>query len=69
MMRRFDHPNIVRYIDSYGDRRAHYLIMERCDFDLTKWTNGMLEKYEVIPEDKILLIFKEIAKGLAYIHS
>jgi NIMA (never in mitosis gene a)-related kinase len=69
----FDHPNIIRYIESYERPRkkgnqsgAFYIVMEYADGgDLTaKFPTG-----RKLSESEVLLIFGQIAMALAYLHS
>lgn len=31
IMETIDHPNIVKYLETYDDKRFLYLVMEKCD--------------------------------------
>ena len=65
-LKKLDHPNIVRYVDSVMDDKQLVTVMEFAE-------NGDLDAFikaqkEPIPEPQVLLIVQQIASGLAYLH-
>jgi|APEBP8051072266_1049373.scaffolds.fasta_scaffold01277_2 serine/threonine protein kinase len=60
---KFDHDNIVRYVDSDLTSDPPYLVMEYCK-------NGSLDKYDLSRYSLLekLELFESICKGFAYAH-
>lgn len=56
-------PYFVKLIDSFHENQDLYLLMERCNYDLTK-----LYKEDLKVETSIELVF-QIAIGLLYLHT
>lgn len=70
LLRRLNHPNIVRYIDSFLSKNNESLCiaMEYCDGgDLASQIKAARRK--LFSEDKVLHWFVQIALGLHYMHS
>lgn len=70
LLKRLNHPNIVRYIDSFLSRNNESLCiaMEYCDGgDLASQIKAARKK--LFSEDKILHWFVQIALGVHYMHT
>ena len=61
LMKKLDHPNVVKLIDSFTEYRTLFLVMEMCDFSLS----------EIIPlnEYDAKLVFLQLLDAIEYIHS
>ena len=64
ILKKLDHPDIVRIIESFNTRNSYILITEYCEggelFDQVK---------NQLSETQIAVIFKQLLSGLAYLHS
>ena len=64
ILKKLDHPDIVRIIESFNTRNSYYLITEYCEggelFDQVK---------NQLSELQIAVIFRQLLSGLAYLHS
>ena len=67
ILSRFDHPNIVSFIDSFISNHQVLIIMEYCDKNLVDYMN---EHYLTkLPEHQILFIFNQICSAVQYLHT
>ena len=64
ILKKLDHPDIVRIIESFNTRNSYILITEYCEegelFDQVK---------NQLSETQIAVIFRQLLSGLAYLHS
>lgn len=67
-MKTSDHPNIVKYHDSFLVNNSLWVVMEFMDGGCL---TDILEEYDTVPlsESQIAYICRETLNGLAYIHS
>lgn len=75
-----DHPNIVKYVESYEDNRYMYIVMEYIQ-GATELTDVVLKQSKVLsadpsknkeslfPEEEIRRIMYMLMSGLHHIHS
>ena len=72
LLKKCDHPNIVKYYKSFKENNKIYIIMEYFDNgDLNTYINVLkyLEKQNKINKDKLWNIFYQCMSGLSYLHS
>ena len=66
----FNCKNIVKYYDSYLDKDKFYILMEYCDGgNLRDFMNEHINNSELIDEDILSNIIKQICLGLKEIHN
>lgn len=67
IIRGLDHPNIVKYFETYDDTAYIYMVMELCSggdlFDT------IINKGAVMTEEESSLIMNKLMKALTYCHS
>lgn len=65
ILKKLDHPNIIRVYESFSDRNFYYIVMEHC-------SGGELFqeiiKQQRFPEAKCAQIMKQIFSAVAYLH-
>ena len=65
VLKKLDHPNIIKLFEFYQDERSYYLITEYC-------TGGELFdriiKLKHFDESRVALIMKQILSAVAYCH-
>ncbi|KAF5401566.1 hypothetical protein PHET_05220 [Paragonimus heterotremus] len=67
VLSKMNHPNIVRYFDSFEDSGYVYIVMEYCDQgDLYQKINA--QKGVLMPESRVLDYFVQLALALKHIH-
>lgn len=67
ILSKLDHPNIVKYYDSFIDKNILAIIMEFCENgDLANFLKAQYNR--PIAENKIWKYFIEMCQGLNYIH-
>ena len=70
VMAALDHPNVVRYFDSFLDDGKLNIIMEYCDQgDLQQYLKKHAQGKVFVPEERIWSIFLQITVSLHYLHS
>ena len=69
LLENFEHYNIVQYIESFGNDKVKYIIMELCESDLKKFIDDKKKNNKLIDEKVIYLILKDICYGLKEMHS
>lgn len=70
ILKSLDHPNIVKYQDSFKQEDTIIVIMEFVDFgDLNKVIKSRKESNDYLDEDQIWKWFFELSSALEYIHS
>jgi len=70
ILSKFDNKNIVKYYDSYLDKDKFYILMEYCDGqNLRDFINKHNKNNELIEEDILSNIIKQICLGLKEIHN
>jgi len=68
-MSKVKHPNTIGFIDAFVERRVLHIVMEYADgMDLEKFLIETVKRKEVVPEEKILSIFAQIALALRQLH-
>ena len=64
ILKKLDHPDIVRIIESFNTKQSYFLVTEYCEggelFDQVR---------NQLSETRIAVIFKQLLSGLAYLHS
>lgn len=65
ILARLNHPNIVRLLDSFETDRHLYVVTEFAQGDLFT----IIEDDRVLPEDRVRIVAKQLAKALHYLHS
>lgn len=69
-MASLNHPNIVRYFDSFLDDGKLNIIMEYCDQgDLQQFLKKFTQAKVFVREEQVWEIFLQIAIALHYLHS
>jgi NIMA (never in mitosis gene a)-related kinase len=70
LLKRLDHPNIVRYKDSYCESGFLIIVMENCEVgDLAYHVKMKNKQGEFFTEAEIMNWFVQICMALQYIHS
>ena len=63
------HPNIIRYYESFQLGQSHYIVMELVEgATLLDHLNSLTEKCERMPETRIWSIFTQMCLALRYLH-
>jgi len=65
VLRRFDHPHIIKLLDFQEDENNYVLFLEYCGGDL----HSYLEGKESLSESEARSIFKQILDAVSYLHS
>ena len=69
ILSKFDNKNIVKYYDSYLDKDKFYILMEYCDGkNLRDFIYEHIKKKELIEEDILYNIIKQLCIGIKEIH-
>ena len=69
ILSKFDCDNIVKYYDSYFDKDKFYILMEYCEGqNLKDFININIENNELIEENKLYKIIKQLCEGIKVIH-
>ena len=69
ILSKFDHENIVKYYDSDLYEGKFYILMEYCEGqNLKDFINKSIKNNELIEEDKLCHIIKQICLGIKEIH-
>ena len=69
-MSKFNSDNIVKYYDSFKINNKYYIVMEYCDGqNLKDYINKHIKHNELIEENIIYKIIKQICMGIKEIHS
>ena len=69
ILSKFNHKNIVKYYESFENDDKFFILMEYCDGqNLSNIINEYTEKNELIQEEIILNIIKQICLGIKEIH-
>jgi len=70
IMASMDSPYIVKYYDSFIDSGLLCIVMEFCDRgDVSRMVKKQASVSMPLPEDRVWLIFLQVALGLQYLHS
>ena len=70
ILSKFDCDNIVKYYDSYFDKDKFYILMEYCEGqNLKDFININIENNELIEENTLYDIIKQICIGIKEIHN
>jgi serine/threonine protein kinase len=68
-MSKVKHPNIVGFIDAFVEKRVLHIVMEYADgSDLEKFLLDTIKRKVVVPEERIIAIFTQIALALRQLH-
>lgn len=68
-MSKVNHPNIVGFIEAFVEKKTLHIIMEYADgSDLEKYLIEQVKQKKVVPEDRILSMFVQIALALRQLH-
>ncbi|CAK0844258.1 unnamed protein product [Prorocentrum cordatum] len=67
IMRSLDHPNIVKLVESFQDRRNMHLVVELCTGG--QLLSGVVTKGELFSEQKMAAVLQQILRGTLYLHS
>jgi hypothetical protein len=59
-MLKFDHMNIVKYFGSIPTKESQYLVMEKCDGNLTDWITRLPDRHNIC---------RQLIDGIMYLHS
>ena len=69
ILSKFDHENIVKYYDSLKINNKFYILMEYCDWQtLDDFINKSINNSELIEENKLYKIIRQICAGIKEIH-
>ena len=69
ILQNLNHQNIVKYFESFKDKRSFYIIMEYCDnLDLKAFIREYKKKNKFIDQNIIYLIVLDICLGIKEIH-
>ena len=71
MLKTSSHENIVNGIDCFYDseKKRQIIIMEYCDYgDVARLIKHFKTKEERFPEEQVIKLIIQVAKGLKYIH-
>ena len=69
ILQNLNHQNIVKYFESFKDKRSFYIIMEYCDnLDLKEFIREYKNKNKFIDQNIIYLIVLDICLGIKEIH-
>ena len=70
LLSKLDHPNISKIYEAYEDETSIYIIMEYCKGgELYKKMINLLEKGELLTEEAIAIIFKQVISVISYCHN
>ena len=70
ILRRLNHPHVVKFIESFLENDALVIIMEYCaGGDLKDFLQSYKDQKRPIPNAMICTIFAQLASAVAYIHS
>ncbi len=70
LLSKLDHPNISKIYEAYEDETSIYIIMEYCKGgELYKKMINLLEKGELLTEESIAIIFKQLISVISYCHN
>jgi serine/threonine protein kinase len=67
IVKKMDHPNIVKFIDKFENRRNIHLVMEHCGDSNLRTKLLKKGKKKLSPSTKIK-IFRDIVKAIGYLH-
>ena len=69
ILKSLDHKNIVKYLESFKEKRFFYIIMEYCEnSDLKKYIEKYKNKNQFIDQNLICSIVLDICSGIKEIH-
>ncbi|CAL6059320.1 Kinase [Hexamita inflata] len=69
VLKQFDHPNIVKYVDTFMDKRNLYIVMEYADGgDIHQLIEDQKKSGVPMPEDQIMFYFVQILLALKHVH-
>ena len=70
ILKKINHPNIIKYYDGFTNKHTFYLILEYAEFgDLRKVIDEHKRNNIMFKQDEILFYVHQIAKSISYIHS
>ena len=70
-LKKLNHPNIVKYIDTKMTNNYYYIIMEYVNgYDLTKCLNKYMKKYgQAFPEEIVQYFMRQIVSAVKHMHN
>ena len=69
VLRSLKHPNIVRYVDSFGRTRKFHIVMEFVDGgDLAQLIQRQKRRRKYLPESRVAHVFWQICRGVNHCH-
>jgi len=69
ILKELDHPNIIKYYNSFHKEDYLYIIIELIDgMTLAEYIASVSEKHQTIPEEEIWNIFIQLCEALHYLH-
>ncbi|CAL6051499.1 Kinase [Hexamita inflata] len=69
VLKQFDHPNIVKYVATFMDKRNLYIVMEYADGgDIHQLIEDQKKSGVPMPEDQIMFYFVQILLALKHVH-
>ncbi|OTF82017.1 hypothetical protein BLA29_004718 [Euroglyphus maynei] len=69
VLRRLNHPNIIKHLESFNSFNEIYIVLEYADAgDLSKMINYLRFKNELLSEMAIVNFFNQICEALDYMH-
>ena len=70
VLRKLNHPNIIKLLECYGDADTTYLIFEYIPLDLITFYRKYYKNHEQpLSDSQIAYIFYQICQAVAYMHS
>jgi NIMA (never in mitosis gene a)-related kinase len=69
ILKELDHPNIIKYYNSFHQEDYLYIIIELIDgMTLAEYIASVSEKHQTIPEEEVWNIFIQLCEALRYLH-
>lgn len=66
---KLDHPNIIKYYESFADDSRFYIVVEYCEGgDLYSRLQYLSKRYQFLNEDEVLRWFFQVVSGVNYLH-
>eukprot|EP00826_Nyctotherus_ovalis_P059872 TRINITY_DN8364_c0_g1_i12.p1 TRINITY_DN8364_c0_g1~~TRINITY_DN8364_c0_g1_i12.p1 ORF type:complete len:388 (-),score=118.85 TRINITY_DN8364_c0_g1_i12:132-1295(-) len=69
ILKELNHPNIIKYYNSFHQEDYLYIIIELIDgMTLAEYIASVSEKHQTIPEEEVWSIFIQLCEALRYLH-